>query len=97
MSKIVKLSAHYKSTAEYRMAIAETIGKMHLLEEEIHGMIVNLAVNGKWKEWSDSIPVGSEFTFTEAMLKDTGDKNVDALAALLDEVRRVRKLVNYRR
>jgi hypothetical protein len=56
------------------------------IENELMGLAINTATEGKWKEWSDSMQEGEEFNFTEKMLKNTGDENVDNIALLIDNV-----------
>lgn len=93
MNKIVKFTIDYKSTKEYRSMLKEVSEKLKNIEDDLQTLIVNLATAGKWKKWSDSIPQGEIFDFTEKMLRDTGDKNVDTLAGLLDEVIEVKKKI----
>jgi hypothetical protein len=57
--------------------------------------MINLATKGKWKEWDEKQSEGAIFHFTEEMLRDTGDENVDALCELTDKIVEVRnKLKN---
>ncbi len=86
MSKIIKINTDYKATPEYRSALTDSVELLNNIEFDLQNLIVNLATTGKWKEWSDSIPVGSKFDFTEEMLKDTGDNNVNELAGLLENI-----------
>ena len=47
---------------------------------------VNFAVNGKWKDWDDKQKAASRFEFSDKMLWQTGDKNVDVLMNLREGV-----------
>lgn len=96
MSNIKNINDGYQSSEVYRQRMADTVDKLSVMEQELHKLIVGLAVSGKWKEWSDKQPVGTQFNFTEEMLKDTGDKNVDELAGLIDEVIRVKEQLENR-
>lgn len=96
MSKIVDLSSKYKSSPEYQAELKNSLESLNNIEDELYGILVNLATSGKWKEWSDSIPDGGTFTFTEEMLKDTGDNNIDDLANLMDELIRIKKRIAQR-
>lgn len=93
MGKVIKITTDYKSTEQYRSMLTNAIEKLEDIEENLNSLIVNLATAGKWKEWSDSIPVGGTFKFTEEMLKDTGDNNINDIAGLLDEVIRVKERI----
>ena len=93
MGKVIKITTDYKSTEQYRSMLTNAIEKLEDIEENLNNLIVNLATAGKWKEWSDSIPVGGTFKFTEEMLKDTGDNNINDIAGLLDEVIRVKERI----
>ena len=86
MSKIIKINTDYKATTEYRSALTDSIEWLNNIEFDLQTLIVNLSTTGKWKEWSDSIPIGAKFDFTEEMLKDTGDNNVNELAGLLENI-----------
>lgn len=93
MSKIIKIKSDYKSTPEYRAVLTNTIEKLDNINADLHSLIVNLATAGKWKKWSDNISEGEVFYFTEEMLKDTGDNNVDGIAELLDEVIKLKEKI----
>lgn len=86
MSKIVKITSGYKSTEEYKACINETFEELESMDFVLHELIVRLATAGKWKDWSDQMPIGSEFYFTEEMLRETGDKNVDSLIELWEKL-----------
>jgi len=81
MSKTIKFTPDYRSGAGYREALSEAITDLEKFSDELETTIEGLATTGKWKAWSDSIPVGGEFHFTNEMLIDTGDANVDAIIA----------------
>ena len=84
------------STPEYREEIGLTLRKIEEIEIELSTAIINLAAKGKWKDWSESIPTGEFFTFTEEMLKDTGDENIDDLTFFMDELIRVKTKIETR-
>jgi hypothetical protein len=86
MTRVVKFSSDYKSSEIYRTTLANAIEELQNIESILHELIVGLALSGKWKGWSDSQPIGTTFNFTEEMLKDTGDSNVDRLFSLRDEL-----------
>jgi len=86
MGKIVKFSKEYKSSLNYQKQLQQNIAKLDNIETELFGLAINTATAGKWKDWSKNKQNGEVFEFTEKMLKDTGDKNVDAIILLLDNV-----------
>lgn len=61
------------------MAIAEC-------SERLRELAVELALKGVWKEWSDSKPIGTEYSFTYEQMHQTGDIEIDALVALVDDL-----------
>ena len=66
----------------YKEHIKETIELLERTGEQLGEICINLAVCGKWKEWNNSIPEGATFNFTEKMLFETGDENVNILMNL---------------
>lgn len=54
--------------------------------ERLRELAVELALKGVWKEWSDSKPIGTEYSFTYEQMHQTGDIEIDALVALVDNL-----------
>ena len=54
--------------------------------ERLRELSVELALKGVWKEWSDSKPIGTEYSFTYEQMHQTGDREIDALVALVDNL-----------
>ena len=54
--------------------------------ERLRELSVELALKGVWKEWSDSKPIGTEYSFTYEQMHQTGDREIDALIALVDNL-----------
>ena len=86
MGKIIKFSKGYKSSSDYQKQLEQNIAKLDEIENNLTELAINTATEGKWKDWSESMQDGDEFNFTEEMLKDTGDENVDNIASLIDNV-----------
>ena len=87
---------HYKSSPDYQEELKQAVERLREIEAELFTKMINLATLGKWKEWSKSIPVGGEFKFTEEMLRDTGDENVNDLCLLMDKIVEVQtRLTNH--
>jgi hypothetical protein len=77
---------NFHQYTKYHKELAEVVTQLTDMSKQIHSGMVNLAILGKWQEWSDGQPEGAVFEFTEDMLRNTGDKNVDALAELMDKI-----------
>ena len=52
--------------------------------EQLRNIAVELALKGVWKEWSDSKPVGTEYSFTYEEMHQTGDSEIDAIVDVVD-------------
>ena len=78
---------------EYEKRILKTQELLTKVEQNLFNEIIDLATIGKWKKWSDEQEIGTVFNFTDEMLKETGDKNIDALYELMDELIRIRKKI----
>jgi len=53
---------------------------------KLFGLGLNLAISGKWKEWNDSVAIGSEVCFDDDMLLDTGDEFVTRIIRMKLEI-----------
>jgi hypothetical protein len=47
--------------------------------DRLFDFCINLAVSDKWRKWDETMEEGSEFQFTDDMLWQTGDKNINIL------------------
>lgn len=54
--------------------------------ERLRELSVEFALKGVWREWSDSKPIGTEYSFTYEQMHQTGDGEIDALVALVDNL-----------
>lgn len=54
--------------------------------ERLRELSVELALKGVWREWSASRPIGTEYSFTYEQMHQTGDGEIDALVALVDNL-----------
>lgn len=86
MTKIIPFEFDYASHPHYQERLQEIITALDRLEEEATSFCVNLATAGKWRTWDEGMKKGDTFHFTEEMLKDTGDPNVDTLTILVDAI-----------
>jgi hypothetical protein len=78
-SKIIPLTS-----STYQEEINETINYLKEVEETLIGRLVNLAMAGKWKKWSDEQITGSTVEITEEMMRNTGDSNIEQIIPLID-------------
>ncbi|MDR1780258.1 MAG: hypothetical protein LBR50_05940 [Tannerella sp.] len=76
----------------YSDKLHETADKLQDLTGELFGCALELALAGKWRDWDNEQPIGTIFEFTEEMLCDTGDKNVDMLMDAYFKVKEVNDL-----
>ena len=86
MAKIIPFKSDYASHPRYQKRLKKIISKLDKLEALTIEFSINLATSGKWREWDESLENGDKFRFTEEMLKDTGDPNVDTVNELVDKV-----------
>jgi hypothetical protein len=68
-------------SAAYRALLRETGEELEELAVTLFERAVRLAMAGRWKRWSDSMPEGTEAYIDESMLRESGD---EAVALLLD-------------
>jgi hypothetical protein len=78
-SKIIPLTS-----STYQEEITETIKYLQEVETALIGRLVNIAMAGKWKKWSEEQKVGSTVEITEEMLRNTGDSNIEKIIPLID-------------
>ncbi|MFC1670589.1 hypothetical protein ACFL20_09360 [Spirochaetota bacterium] len=84
--EVIKFDRLLNNNKEYKKHLDGLLEHLKESYEKINLHAINLAAAGVWKEWSDSIPVGSYFQFNEKMLLDCGDKNVVKLLNLLEDI-----------
>lgn len=82
MAKIIS----FESNNAYNNTLKEVVIRLEETTQVLFDCSVQLAVSGKWKEWSDDQPEDTEFNFDEKMLHDTADKNIDEIMELLEKV-----------
>jgi hypothetical protein len=86
-AKIINL----KDYAEYNKKLSELVELASDCAEEIYENLFILACMDKWKTWSDSQPVGTEFYLDDYILRDTGDRNIDLLFEIYDKIQEVKE------
>ena len=82
MAKLINI----QDVSCYREKLDKTVDYLDSIENQLLLTMFDLATAGKWKNWSDQQKVGTEFEFTEEMLRNTGDENIDKLYELFDKI-----------
>jgi uncharacterized protein YyaL (SSP411 family) len=78
MTKVINLQ-DYQGKAKYADIIKETHVFLDETQEKMDGLMINLSAQGVWKETFDKYKEGETFTFTQDMLENTGDNNIELL------------------
>ena len=81
-AKIRDIEKYRRAEKRYRDTVAQVRSFLSETSEQLHGMAVDLAVSGPWREWDEEQPIGTEFCFDHEMLLESGDSNVAALVRL---------------
>lgn len=77
----------YNATKEhYLEELYEVLKTLDVFYDKIQGHMINLAVRDKWMEWNATMKEGDVFNFSDEMLADTGDKNIDNLFILWENI-----------
>lgn len=79
---VIEFKNHFRPSAEYRRILCEFADTLSTLSDEFYEIALHLAINGKWRQWNESMPVGSTFTFSEDMFFGTGDEFVTEAISL---------------
>ena len=69
----------FKNYARYQEKLSEIVEQVSDISDVIYDNLFSLACMGKWKEWDDQQPIGTELFVDEDMIRNTGDKNIDLL------------------
>jgi hypothetical protein len=92
-----QFSEPYNITKEnYMEELHNTLKTLGEFYDKIEGHMINLAVRDKWKEWNDTMKEGDVFNFSEEMLADTGDKNIDDLFNLFEKTYNIIETISKR-
>ena len=83
--KIIYLS-RYKGYKEYNKIISELHRKLGDLASELFDESVQLAMSGKWRDWSGEQTTGSRIRLDDKMLRETRDPNIGILLELSDYI-----------
>jgi len=73
----------------YNELLKAAVEKLSVMSSDLFDMAVKLALSGSWKEWSDSVPVGTELHVDDEMLLSSGDdtvRKITELSVMIDEL-----------
>jgi hypothetical protein len=83
----------FEDHTQYQKTLSQLIEQVSAISDEIYDNLFALACQGKWKEWDNSQPIGTELHVDEEMLRNTGDKNIDLFWEILDKIEEVKKKI----
>lgn len=75
-------------TTDYKDSLQQAADALVGIREQLFNIVFQVAITGELKEWSDSIDVGDEVTFSKEIFAGCGDANVQLLTQLLTNVER---------
>ena len=75
------------STA-YEESLQQAASALFNIREQLVNAIFQVAITGELQEWSDTITVGEQVTFSKEMFEGCADANVQLLTQLLNNVER---------
>lgn len=75
------MQTHY-----YRETLTETVSKLVDIRQQIFDLLLQVAVTGELKEWSDKVPIGESHSFTKKMFEGCSDTNMQLIVKLLNNV-----------
>ena len=84
----------FKNYARYQEKLSEIVEQVSDISDVIYDNLFSLACMGKWKEWDDQQPIGTELYVDEDMIRNTGDKNIDLLLEIWDKIEEVKEKIN---
>lgn len=74
---------------EYKRNLVEVLGDLRSFHSTILGSVINLAMEGEFKEWNDTTLLDTEITFEIDFFKDSEDANVLHLVELGKKVEEI--------
>jgi elongation factor P--beta-lysine ligase len=79
---IIPFHDYKRVEVDYEELIEELKEYLEDVRIELRTKAINLAVKIAWRRWDESLDIGDEFQFSDDMLLDTGDPNVETLIEL---------------
>lgn len=82
MTRIIDLNNRNK----YHEELDDVLKYLDQIKRELTTRAIHLALADKWKEWDNNQKTGAVVQFTNSALLDIGDKNIDALIELTENI-----------
>jgi hypothetical protein len=89
MAQIIDLAAKHAAGRVYRQLLAGTLGRLEAAADMLEEDLVNLAMRGPWRNWSEAQQMGAVANINDEALAECGDANVVALNQALRRLREV--------
>lgn len=83
MSKVTSLQERSSAKQRYDQRLEETRQRLEAAADALETDLVNLAMFGPWRAWSEEQQVGAIQRIGPKMLAETGDPVITRLTALL--------------
>lgn len=83
MAKVINLNS---PTAGYLKEVDSAVKSLTRFEGKLFSMMLNLAVNGAWKEWNDNVPEGEVVEFHPEMFAEIDDTRIQLLKEVYDKL-----------
>lgn len=89
MTKIIDLNNRNK----YQEELDGALKYLDQIKRELTTRAIHLAIADKWKEWDNKQKTGAVVQFSNNALQDIGDKNIDALIELTENIDTVQEVL----
>lgn len=77
----------------YRHRVFEAVQAMNAFEPDLFDVILNVALSGELKEWSDSVPIGEAHTFHNDLLEACDDINIQIAVKVWNNLKEAIRLM----
>lgn len=76
----------FMDSTAYKESLQQAASALFNIRERLFNAVFQVAITGELKEWSDTITVGEQVTFSKEMFEGCEDANVQLLTQLLNNV-----------
>ena len=83
MGNVIDFAAHASSGQKYQGRLAETLQRLDSAADALMEDLVNLAMLGPWRDWSDEQQAGAVSHIDTQALMESGDDKIVLLTSLL--------------
>lgn len=83
MGKVINLNSQ---TGKYLNAVHSSVKVLSKFEGKLFSLMLNLAVNGPWKDWNDNIPENEVVEFDPEMFTEIDDTRIRLLKEVYDKL-----------